>query len=161
MAEDVRLQSLSRRPQWRRGTGVSRTRRHRHGGAGRHALDSGAPGRRSGGALELQGGQVRLVQRRDQWLPAADVQDATRRFRRRRCPCPPDAHLPGDQGSGDRRVLELPGQQANRARLRPIPTTRAPGSCTRKMSSVCTSRGSASSASSARTCATCCATTAR
>ena len=56
----------------------------RRGGRGRPRRDppvAGHPGRRPRGALELQGGQVRLVQRRGQRAAAADVHDPAGRLR--------------------------------------------------------------------------------
>ena len=55
---------------------LSRAARSGNGGAGCAALGSGAPGARSGRALELQGGQMRIVLGRGQWPAAADLQDA-------------------------------------------------------------------------------------
>ena len=82
--------------------------RARHGRPGRPALHSGPPGARSGGALELQGRQVRLLLGGGQRPPAPDVQDA------HGCPPARPAHhrvsheiLPGDQRRGDRCLLEL------------------------------------------------------
>ena len=64
------------------------------------------------GALELQGGQVRLVQRRGQRQAAADVHDAdghlpAGRADHRRA----DEDVPAHQGPGHRRVVELRGHQ--------------------------------------------------
>ena len=70
--EDARLA-------WRQDRGrPRRLHRGRRGGRGRPRRDppaAGDPGRRPRGALELQGRQVRLVQRRDQRQAAAAVHD--------------------------------------------------------------------------------------
>ena len=72
-----------------------------------------------------------------------------------------DAGLPADQGPGDRRVVELPGQEEDQAvqaaAARRAGRHLAHGS--RPTSTACRSSASASSASCARTSATSCATT--
>ena len=55
----------------------------RHGRAGRHPSDPGGSGLDPGLPLELQGGQVRLVQRGDRRQAEADVQDPRGRSSRR------------------------------------------------------------------------------
>ena len=50
--------------------------------------DSGAPGARPGRALELQGGQMRLLLGRGQRPPAAHLQDAHGRASSRSSPSP-------------------------------------------------------------------------
>ena len=72
-----------------------------------------------------------------------------------------DARVPAGQGPGDRRLLELPGEDAGSSRSSPGRRTRptAPGGWPSRTWTGCRSSGSASSASSARTSATCCATT--
>ena len=81
----------------------------RHGRPRRRPQDSGGAGAGSGGAVELQSGQVRIVLGRDQRPAPADVHDAAQpgepaRAGHRRA----DARVPADQGSRDRRVVELP-----------------------------------------------------
>ena len=85
-----------------------------HGRPRRRALGAGQPGLRPGRALELQGGQMRLVLGRDRRLSAPHVQDADRRVRRSD-DGPADEGLPDHQGPGHRRQLELRGQQADPA----------------------------------------------
>ena len=113
----------------------------------------------SGRALELQGGQVRLVQRRSQRQAAADVHGPDGQVSPRRADHrPADEDVPGDQGSGLRRLLELRGQQEDPA----VQAARQDADWTllrRKRRTGCRSSASASSASCARTSATCCATT--
>jgi hypothetical protein len=86
---------------------------HRRGQRGRgrprrHPPAAGHPGRRPRRPLELQGRQVRLVQRRDQRPAAADVHDPDEHFERGR----DDhghaaAHLPGHPRPGHRRLVQL------------------------------------------------------
>ena len=116
---------------WRGDDGRRRARRlHRRGERGRgrprhHPPAAGHPGRRPGGALELQGRQVRLVQRRDQRQAAAAVHDPDVDLRRGR-----DDHrhaaarVPGHQGPRHRRLLQLregPADPGVRAAGRPRP----------------------------------------
>ena len=63
---------------------------------------------RSRGALELQGGQVRLVLGRDQRQAAADVHDRLNELDLDEADHDrADAHVPARAGSGDRRVVEF------------------------------------------------------
>ena len=86
------------------------------GGRGRARRDPpapGHPGRRPRGPLELQGRQVRLVQRGDQRPAAADVHDPALGLRRDRDDHGhPDAGLPGDPRPGHRRLVQLREGQA-------------------------------------------------
>ena len=79
-AED---EALARRPVRRRPAGLRRRGRDRRGRPRRHPPRPGHPGRRPRRPVELQGRQVRLVQRRDQRPPAADVHEPAVRLRRR------------------------------------------------------------------------------
>ena len=67
---------VARRRQGRRLQGVPGPVPGGHGGAGRDPRHSGDAGRRPGRAVELQGRQVRLLQRGDQRQAAAHVHDA-------------------------------------------------------------------------------------
>ena len=90
--------------------------RARHGRARRAPSHPGAPGERPRGALELQGRQVRLVQHGDQRQAEALVHDAHERLRPGRDDHRPAAEdVPGDQGPGHRRLLELRAEQAHPA----------------------------------------------
>ena len=115
------------------------------------------------GPVELQGGALRLVQRRDQRQAAADVHDAHVAFRRGRADHgDADARVPDHQGSGDRRLVTTSRwrrRSPRSSRARATPTAR--GGCSRRTSIASRSSGSASSASSARTCATSSATTSK
>ena len=120
-------------------------------------------GRGPGRAVELQGGQVRVVQRRDQRLPQADVHDpAVLAAAGRTGDGHPAAHLPADQRPGHRRVRQLrarPGRsrRSRRGRLEPTaptawprPTSDAPRSSARASSAGC-ARTSATSSVTTRT----------
>ena len=104
---------------WRGDNGERQVRRlqhrsfERHGGAGCGAPAFRHAGQRSGGALELQGGQVRVVLGGNQRQAAADVHDAAESAAISTQPVTiePMQHFPARQGSGDRRLLELPGQE--------------------------------------------------
>ena len=93
-----------------------------HGRPRRHPPHPGDPGAGPGRALELQGGQVRLVQRRGQRQAAADVHDADEHLRAGRADHRrADEDVSADQGPGDRRLVQLrEGQDASR------PSSRAP-----------------------------------
>ena len=87
-------------------------------------LDPGPRGARPRRPLELQGGQVRLVQRRGRRPAAADLQDPPVRLRPRRADHRrADARLPAHPRPRHRRLLELRGQQddpaVHAARRRP------------------------------------------
>ena len=87
-----------------------------HGRARRGARDPADVGAGSRRALELQGGEVRLVRRRGERQAAADVQDAARRpARRPPRPRRPAARVPGHPRPRQRRVVELRGEQAHPA----------------------------------------------
>ena len=73
------------------------------------SLRAGAPGRRPGGALELQGRPLRVVQRGDQRPPQADVQDKSGGIRGSGDTGRPHEGLPGHKGPCLRRLLELRG----------------------------------------------------
>ena len=69
-----------------------------------------------GGALELQGGQVRIVLGRGQRQPAPDVHDPPESDRPLEADhARADAELPADPRPGHRRVVELPRQEDNQA----------------------------------------------
>ena len=134
-----------------------------HGRARRRAPDPGRAGQRSGGALELQGRQVRIVLGGSQRQPAADVHDAAEPARPARQPVtvepmrafPLIRDLVTDvswnyQAKKSIRKFKPRPPDARRRHV-------ADGS--RRTSSACRSSASASSASSARTSATCCAIT--
>ena len=70
-----------------------------------------------------------------------------------------DEDVPGDEGSGLRRVVELQRQQEDSAVQDAPDEADEPDASRRKKRIACRNSASASSASCARTCATCCATT--
>ena len=74
-AYDAKLAGLARRRRRRRAEGLHRRGQRGRGGARHHPPPAGHPGRRSGRAVELQGGQVRLLLGGDQRPAAADVHD--------------------------------------------------------------------------------------
>ena len=78
-------------------------------GHARHpAPAAGHPGRRPGGPLELQGGQVRLVLDGDQRAAQAGLHDPDVHVHRGRGHhAHPAAHLPGDPRPGHRRLVQL------------------------------------------------------
>ena len=79
-------------------------------------IDPGDAGQRPGLPLELQGRQVRLVLGGDQRHAATDVHDAAQRAAARKARHHrADEGLSAHQGSGHRRVLELPGQEEDQA----------------------------------------------
>ena len=115
------------------------------------------------GPVELQGRQVRLVQRRDQRPAAAAVHDPHEHVRRGRGRHrDAAARLPRRQGPRHRRLLQL-REGARGAGLRAAGATwrRASTGCTSSTWSAARSSASASSASSARTPATSSVTTRR
>ena len=137
--------------------------RRRHGGARRRAPD---PGRRrptiwpcAGTARRASAGRARrrsTASRRLMCMTRLNALPLDQPVT-----VEPMQTFPHDQGSGDRRVLELPrsrrrSRSSSRAsRTRPT----APGACSRPTSTACRNSASASSASCARTSATCCAIT--
>ena len=97
--------------------GLRRRGERRRGRAGHRPPAPGHPGLRPRGALELQGRQVRFVQRGGQRAAAADVHDAHVDLRAGRDDHGhPAAGLPGRPRPGHRRVLQL---RRRRARSRP------------------------------------------
>ena len=84
----------------------------RHGRARRRPSRPGRAGQRPGGALELQGRQVRVVLRGGQRQPAADVHDAAQSARSVEAGHGrADARVSADPRSRHRRVVELPGKE--------------------------------------------------
>ena len=75
MSYDAQVPGLARRRRRRRAAGLHRRGQRGRGRPRHHPPAAGHPGRRPGRPLELQGRQVRLVQRRDQRPAAADVHD--------------------------------------------------------------------------------------
>ena len=74
----------------------------------RAAPPAGDSGRRPGHPVELQGRQVRIVLHGDQRPPAAGLHDADVHVHRGRgADDHAAAHLPGDQGPGHRRLVQL------------------------------------------------------
>ena len=109
-----------------------RLHRRGRGGRGRARRDppaAGHPGRRPRGAVELQGRQVRVVQRRGQRPAAADVHDPALGLRGDRDDHRhPAARLPGDPRPGHRRLVQLREGQAGAGRAahrRATPTASA------------------------------------
>ena len=90
--------------------------RRGHGRARRRARDPGEAGAGPRVPLELQGRQVRLVLGGDQRQAEADVHDAAGRAAGRQAGHGrADAGVPARQGSRDRRLVELRGQEADQA----------------------------------------------
>ena len=97
-----------------RGRGRRRTRRlpgrgqRGRGRPRRAAPAAGDPGQRPGHPVELQGGQVRVVLDGDQRAAPAGLHDPDVDLHAGRdADDHADAHLPGDQGPGDRRLVQL------------------------------------------------------
>ena len=134
-----------------RGRGQRGRGRPRH-----HPPPPGDPGAGPGRALELQGRQVRVVQRRDQRPPAADVHDADEHLRPRTRPSPSRRCAPS-RSSGTwsptcpSTTRRRGGPVVHAARRASRPATTA---CSRSTWSAARSSASASSASCARTPAT-------
>ena len=163
MGYDGPLPGLARRRHRRRLQGLRRRGQRGRGRPRRHPPAPGHPGPRPRRPLELQGRQVRLVQRRGQRPAAADVHDPDVHVHRGR-----DGHgdaaagVPGDPRPGHRRVVQLREGARRSRRSRRRPTSRpASTACSRSTSSAARSSASASSASCARTPATSSATTRR
>ena len=120
---------LARRRRRRR---LRRLHRAGRGGRGRARRDpppAGDPGRRPRRPVELQGRQVRVVQRGDQRPAAADVHDPAVDLRARRDDHgQPDADLPGDPRPRHRRVASTSRRPARSRRSRRRRTTRAASS---------------------------------
>ena len=133
----TRAAGLARRRRRRRAAGLHRRGQRGRGGARHHPPAAGHPGPRSGGAMELQGGQVRVVLGGDQRPAAAAVHDAdvdVRRGRDRHRHA--DAGVPGDARPGHRRVLQLRRRRARSRRSRRRRTcSRASTGCSRWTSS--------------------------
>ncbi|CAA9443080.1 MAG: Succinate dehydrogenase iron-sulfur protein, partial [uncultured Rubrobacteraceae bacterium] len=109
--QDGEAEDLPRRRGRRGGDRVRDTAGRGHGRPRRRTGDTGPAGPRPGGALELQGGPLRLVQRGDQRQAQAALQDARRGIRWGRDTRRSHAGLPRHKGSGLRRILELRGVQ--------------------------------------------------
>ena len=88
----------------------------RDGRPRRRPPGAGHAGHRPGRALELQGGQVRFLLGGDQRQAVADVHDADVAYACRSADHDrADADVSADQGSGHRRIVELSGQEEDRA----------------------------------------------
>ena len=90
--------------------------RRGHGRPRRDPPHPGHAGARPRGALELQGREVRLVQRRGQRQAAAHVHDAHGHFAAGRADHGhADEDVPADQGPGHRRLVQLRGREEDPA----------------------------------------------
>ena len=134
----------------------------RHGGAGCRPQDPGRAGERHGGALELQGGEVRFVLGGNQRHAEADVHDAHEHAAYGQAGAHrADEDVSADSRSGDGCELELRSQEDDRK----VQAAQAGcagwqrGACSRPMWIVRRNSGSASSVFCARMFATCCAIT--
>ena len=134
----------------------------RHGRARLRAPDPGDAGQRPGVPLELQGGQVRLLLRRDQRQAPPHVHDA------HGSPCRSISPIIFEADARRFRSSRTwsrtsPGTIESRSMIppfkpRPPDARTAPGACSKRTSIASRNSASASSASCARTSATCCAT---
>ena len=163
MSRNATVQGVAGRRRRRRAAGLHRRGERGRGRAGHHPPAAGDPGRRSGGALELQGREVRLVQRRDQRPAETAVHDPDVDLHRRRGDHrDAAAGVPGDPRSGHRRLVQLPEGPADPG-VRAAAgsgTGRVPDGTGRRASAR-RSSANASNASCARTSATSSATTRR
>ena len=127
MSVQRQVPGLARRRHRRRPAGLHRRGQRGRGRPRHHPPAAGHPDARPRRPVELQGRQVRLVQRRDQRPAAADVHDPDEHVHRGR-----DRHghaaarVPGDPRPGHRRVLQL-REGARRSRRSRRPTDLAPG----------------------------------
>ena len=105
---DAKHAGVARRPRRRRAAGLHGRGQRGRGGARHHPPPAGDPDARPGRAVELQGGQVRVVLGGGQRQAAADVHDPDVHLRRGR-----DHHgdaaadVPGHPRPGHRRVVQL------------------------------------------------------
>ena len=139
-ATDVSCGCGAATPRAARSERVSRALPGGHGRAGRHPPHPGDAGRRSRRPVELQGRQVRLVQRRDQRQAAADVHDADGhlRSRARRSPSRRCKTFPIDPRPRHRRLVQLREGQDGPARSR---RSRSEADGTRRMQQEDVERG--------------------
>ena len=127
----------------------------------RPPLDPGPRGARPRRPLELQGRQVRLVQRRGQRPAEPDLQDAAVRLRPRASRSPSSRCGPSRSSATSSPTSRGTTRSTRRSRRsrRPPTCPRRTGAGSRRTSSGSRNSASASSASCARTSATSCATT--